>query len=194
MWLYIYISCPSPTMAFSVFKPENESDKKDTRGGFESDNLSATYNLRWASTIEFTKWLEEEQRTKCYELNLQKTDKGVRFSSKYRYVCGRRRTGGEKLYAKLNSGRVRKVDEPKIIGCPCTLIVKTYLNTETVLGYFTHEHSHPLGEENLKFTYIPPAARERMLDMLRQHVDIDYIVCHLIISIQKLTQSLCLCF
>lgn len=191
MLYHLYISLTAITMAFSVLKLDisnsrsstelnKDSDDHDSQdqGGFTYDKLSEVFTLQWPTMQDFTGWLEEEQRRNCYELNLQKKDKGTRFSCKFRYVCGRKRTGGEKMYTKLNPNRSRKVNEPKLIGCPCTLIVKTYPNTETVLGYFTHKHSHPLGEENLKFTYIPTAARERMQDMIRQHVDVDYIVSH----------------
>lgn len=155
---------------------DNQCSQDGGYGGFEYDKASETFNLQWSSIQEFSSWLENEQKSNCYELKLTYRKKGERFSYKHRYVCGRMKTGGAKAYAKQHPDWKRKIAEPKLIGCPCTLIVKTYPNTDIVLGYFLGTHSHPLGEENLKFVYISDSARDQMLSMIKQHVDIDYIV------------------
>jgi hypothetical protein len=57
--------------------------------------------------------------------------------------------------------RERKIESKRIDGgCPCYVQIKTYPDTDTVLGKYSVDHSHPTGKDNLKYIRIRVATRE----------------------------------
>ena len=49
----------------------------------------------------------------------------------------------------------RKIESKWIEGgCPCYVQIKTYPHTQTILGKYNRDHSHPTSEENLKYIWI----------------------------------------
>ncbi|KAJ7617817.1 hypothetical protein FB45DRAFT_1142717, partial [Roridomyces roridus] len=132
-------------------------------GSFQADSLDPTFSLRWDNITNFHNWLREEQERKCIELRLAKTfpesDGMPHYLRKYRYVCARKGTGGEKKYEKKYPERERKLPS-KRTGCECTLTVKEYPGTTTLLGAYKPDHNHEIFEKNLRFTHVPKEVRE----------------------------------
>ncbi|KAK7065058.1 hypothetical protein R3P38DRAFT_2430387, partial [Favolaschia claudopus] len=123
-------------------------------GSLEYDLNSPEYNFRWDSFADFELWRKEEERTKGIELRRVKTYAGPAsqvYDNRYRFVCSRKGTGGVKAYTKLRPDWTRK-RESKRTDCECVLIIKKYPGTSVILGNYTNEHNHSLGNENLRFT------------------------------------------
>ncbi|KAJ3506163.1 hypothetical protein NLJ89_g7021 [Agrocybe chaxingu] len=91
------------------------------------------------------------------------------WTSKLIFVCSRAPTGGKKNYKKKYD-RTRAVPGKKT-GCPCRLTVKTYPNTEQVLGMYSENHSHPTGNKNSRFTRLRKETRQEIEQLLRAGVD-----------------------
>ncbi|KAJ7154347.1 hypothetical protein C8R43DRAFT_885158 [Mycena crocata] len=85
------------------------------------------------------------------------------------YVCSRQGSGGHSAYRPKHNWD-RKIDS-KRTGCPCRLTVKTYPDTSEVLGYYKEDHSHVIGDENLKFTRLDVETREEIAKYLRMGVE-----------------------
>src|ERR1700722_3780658 len=64
----------------------------------------------------------------------------------------------------------------KRCGCTSRLIVKFYPNMEQVLGLYEATHSHPIGQDNARFTRLPEETRVRIAEMLRMGVTHEHIV------------------
>ena len=59
----------------------------------------------------------------------------------------------------------RKVASKQIEGrCPCSIQIKTYPHTNTVLGKYSPDHSHPTGKDNLKYIQIRVSTWELIED------------------------------
>ncbi|KAF8070245.1 hypothetical protein FPV67DRAFT_1392016, partial [Lyophyllum atratum] len=112
------------------------------------------YSASWPSWHDFELFLATEQSQKIIELRMvENTSSAERYQWKTRYVCSRSGTGGNKNYAKKNPAWSRKIPS-KRTDCPCSLTVKTYHNTKTVLGHYRCKHNHDLGSKNLCYTQI----------------------------------------
>jgi hypothetical protein len=115
------------------------------------------YNLEWESRADFNKWLTHEQAAIGVEIWVSKTrvSKTCELYSTYETLhCARNGTGGKKNYVK-KTARERKIDSKRIEGgCPCFIQIKSYPHTNTVLGKYHHDHSHPTGKDNLKYIQI----------------------------------------
>lgn len=150
---------------------------------YDSDIISA-YPLAWQSLEDMQMWLKGEEETKFIELRLKEKrpnlleEKG--WTERYVYVCARQGTGGKKQYQKKFPERGRKVPT-KRCGCDCRLIVRCYPNTLKVLGNYNAIHSHPIGNDNAKFTRLTTETRVQIAEMLRIGITHDQIVrmtCH----------------
>ncbi|KAK6996230.1 hypothetical protein R3P38DRAFT_2566036, partial [Favolaschia claudopus] len=97
------------------------------------------------------------------------------FGQQTRFVCSRKGTGGVKTYAKAHPEWKQKQESMRT-DCPCVLLVKTYPNVSTVLGNYTDEHNHDLGNQNLRFTRISKETREYIAGLLRLKVSPNHIV------------------
>ncbi|KAK6971284.1 hypothetical protein R3P38DRAFT_3242736 [Favolaschia claudopus] len=150
-------------------------------GSLQHDLSSLKYDLRWNSWREFLTWRDEEQvqkgiqfkRVKVYEYN-----SNPHFGQQTRFVCSRKGTGGVKNYTKAHPEWKQKQESMRT-DCPCVLLVKTYPNVSTVLGNYTDEHNHDLGNQNLRFTRISKETREYIAGLLRLKVSPNHIL-HLI--------------
>ena len=76
----------------------------------------------------------------------------------FRCMCNQ--LGGTKPYVKKTM-RKRKIESKWIEGgCPCLVEIKTYPHTDTILGKYNHDHSHPTDKDNLRYIWIWVATRE----------------------------------
>src|SRR5216684_6832525 len=121
------------------------------------------YDLKWESRAKFNKWLIYEQAAIGIKIRLSKT----RYSkNKSLYLtcetfhCACNGTGGKSHYMKRTTCE-RKIENKRIEGgCPCLVQIKTYPHTDTILGKYDHDHSHPTGKDNLKYIRIRASTRE----------------------------------
>jgi hypothetical protein len=104
------------------------------------------------------------------------------------YICARNFSGGKNNYTKKFSW-TRKIPM-KRIGCSCRLIVKTYPDTDEVLGHYTSEHSHEIGSKNARFTRLEKETREEIEQMLRLGVEPKKVVCSNMPFILKLNTDI----
>ncbi|KAF7372423.1 SWIM-type domain-containing protein [Mycena venus] len=145
-------------------------------GSFHHDLASGKYQKQWNSWHDFEAWLAAEQESHVLEFRLVNTYTGsFLYTRQLRYVCSRAGTGGQKEYIKLHPDWNRKRG-PKRTDCKCTLIIKQYPDTSTVLGNYSDVHNHDLGNANLPFTQIPKATREYIAGLLRMKVAPEHIL------------------
>ena len=151
--------------------------KASLQGSFQHDIASGKFNMQWLSMYDFEIWMQNEQKSKSIELKLHDSypSKQNSFLLRQRFVCGRNGTGGTKIYERKHPEWKRKIGK-KVVGCPCSLIVKTYPDTTCVLGKYTDEHTHMLGQANLKFTHLSTAVRAQIAELLRRGVEAQHIV------------------
>ena len=137
------------------------------------------YNLEWESRADFQTWLRHEQKALGIEIRIAKTR-----LSKVQQVyltcetfrCARNGCGGVKRYAKKTT-RERKIDTKRIDGgCPCYVQIKTYPDTDTILGKYEFNHSHETGKNNLKYIRIRVCTRELIESWVRYGVTNEEIV------------------
>lgn len=139
--------------------------------------------MEWPSLAAFRVWKAEVEKEQSIELLLTKRLwDGDCYEDKFYYVCGQHGTRGCKVYVKKNPQWNRKIPA-KRTGCPCKLIVKTYVGTDTVLGQYEKNHNHDIGNPNLRFTRISKDTRELIAGMLRSGVAPESIVCETISAI-----------
>ena len=128
-------------------------------GGITYNQEGNGYNLEWESRAEFERWLTNEQQALGIEIQRSKTwhskARGQHIYLTYEtFHCTRNQLGGVKPYVKKTAWK-RKIESKRIEGgCPCFVEIKTYPHTETILGKYNHDHSHPTGKDNLKYIWI----------------------------------------
>ncbi|KAJ7270576.1 hypothetical protein C8J57DRAFT_1065834 [Mycena rebaudengoi] len=145
------------------------------RGSFQHDLASSNFQKSWKNWADFQSWRAQEQQKLCIELRLIHTHARMpAYIRKLRYVCSRAGTGRVKEYTKLHPDWARKLPTKKT-DCECSLVVKQYPGTETILGAYSEEHNHPLGNANLRFTQIPEETREYIAGLLRLKVAPEHI-------------------
>lgn len=131
------------------------------------------------SIVSMEIWLRKEEESKFIELRLKETrlnkSRSDGWIKKLMYVCAHQGTGGSKKYKKKHPKQGRKVPS-KQCGCTSHLIVKCYPNTEQVLGLYEDEHSHPIGQDNARFTCLPEETHLQMAEMLRMGISHKQIV------------------
>ncbi len=133
-------------------------------GSITYDREEGGYNLEWESRADFNKWLTHEQAAIGIEIRLSKTRQGKGKTELYSkcktYCCTRNGTGGKSRYVKKTT-RDWKIESKRLEGgCPCFVQIKTYPRTNTILGKYNHNHSHPTGKDNLKYIRIRVVTRE----------------------------------
>ena len=130
-------------------------------GSMTYDREEGGYNLEWESRADFNEWLTHEQAAISIEIRLSKTQASKTrelYSTNETFHCARNGTGGKKNYVK-KTARETKIDSKRIEGgCPCYVQIKTYPHTNTVLGRYHHDHSHPTGKDNLRYIRIRVSA------------------------------------
>jgi hypothetical protein len=132
-------------------------------GSMTYDREENGYNLEWESRADFKDWLAHEQAAIGIEIRLSKTRRSRAqelYSTCETFRCARNGTGGKSHYVKKTT-RERKIESKRIEGgCPCYVQIKTYPYTDTILGKYSHDHSHPTGKDNLKYIRIRVATRD----------------------------------
>jgi hypothetical protein len=132
-------------------------------GSMTYDREKNGYNLEWESRADFNQWLTHEQAAIGIEIRVSKT-RHSRTHELYSMCetlrCARNGTGGKSRYVKKTT-RERKIDSKRIEGgCPCYVQIKTYPHTDTILGKYNPDHSHPTGKDNLMYIRIRVNTRE----------------------------------
>jgi len=133
--LVLSISSEEGPVSVSVFP---NMDEKLNRTGLPSTRLGGL--LRRRITIEFIK----------KKLKSAPLDRAPFWTTTQIYVCSRALSGGRSHYVKKHNWK--QAIPVKKSGCKCHLTVKFYPNTEEVLGMYTDEHSHKVGNKNSWFT------------------------------------------
>src|SRR5713226_8587743 len=65
----------------------------------------------------------------------------------------------------------RKIDSKWIEGrCPCSIQIKMYPHTDTILGRYNPDHSHPVGKDNLRYIRIRVSTRALIEDWVHYGV------------------------
>jgi hypothetical protein len=151
-------------------------------GSYEHDIADGEYTLKWNSLAEMQFWMRNKERKHTIEFVVKeprhnKNKKGHHWLVKYIYVCARQGSGRKSKYVPKHPDRVRNVPARRAEdGCPCHLTVKTYPDTTLVLGLYVAEHSHPIGDDNVVYTRIPPHARAEIERLLREGMRPDLVV------------------
>ena len=160
------MSLPVPSIADVPAMLDDAGPEEDPPkiGSMTYDREQNGFNLEWESRDDFSNWLWLEQKEMGIELRVSKVRKSqareLRYSSNETFSCTRNGTGGKKVYVKKTTCE-RKIDSKQIEGgCPCFVQIKTYPNTETILGKYNRNHSHPTGIDNLKYIWIRFNTRE----------------------------------
>ena len=121
------------------------------------------YNLEWESRGDFNNWLTHEQAALGIEIRVSKTRESKAnqlYSTCETLRCACNGTGGKSRYVKKTTCE-RKIDSKQIEGgCPCFIQIKTYPHTDTILGKYNLDHSHPTSKDNLKYIWIRVCTRE----------------------------------
>jgi hypothetical protein len=156
---------PLPTVVSVPAMPDEDYIDPATSsriGSMSYDREEGGYNLEWESRADFNDWLTHEQKEIGIEIRLSKTrrPKTQLYSICEIFRCARNGTGGKSRYVKKTT-RERKIESKRIEGgCPCLVQIKSYSHTNTILGKYNHDHSHPTGKDNLKYIRIRVNTRE----------------------------------
>ncbi|KAH9009639.1 hypothetical protein EDB84DRAFT_1245003, partial [Lactarius hengduanensis] len=130
-------------------------------GSITHDRKRGKMTLEWANEEDFLAWLAAEESDQTIELivsHVAHSDSPL-WRARRILKCSREWTGGHsKSGATAPEGRERKIPSKKT-GCRCRLTIKLYRHTETILGKYENEHDHPLGDENLRFTWLSDKTR-----------------------------------
>jgi hypothetical protein len=149
------------------------------RGGFDWDR-SHGYSLQWNTWQDFQIWLKAEQRDNGIEFvrkNVRKSESAAApsYLARHEFVCSRQGAGGTSKYVCKEPDRDRSIPS-KRSECPCRLSVKIYPHTAMVLGMYAVEHTHEIGNANLKFTRLSNDVRDQVADLVKLGVETDRIV------------------
>ena len=127
--------------------------------------------MEWAGLAEFEAWCREEELAYSIELIPSNTVHGKRlWTLKQTYVCSRQPSGGPSKYQKKFPEQQRKIGSKKT-GCRCSIIIKFYPHTPTILGRYVSEHDHEIGLANIAYTRMSRVAREKINYNLSQKID-----------------------
>jgi hypothetical protein len=156
------MSSPVPVVNALAVPDVADPATSSKTGSITYDREEGGYNLEWESRADFNDWLSHEQAAIGIEIRVAKTrySKSQLYSSCVTLRCARNGTGGKSHYVKKTT-RERKIESKRIEGgCPCFVQIKTYSHTNTILGKYNSDHSHPTGKDNLKYIRIRVCTRE----------------------------------
>jgi len=159
------------------------ADRARQQGSFEHDLASGNYTLHWKNKQDMEGWrLAEEERLTIEfiktKLKSAPPDRAPFWTTTQIYVCSRALSGGRSHYVRKHNWK-RAVPIKKS-GCKCRLTIKFYPNTEEVLGMYTDEHSHEVGNKNSRFTRLQVATRLE-IEHLRLGVEPRKVVCRFLV-------------
>ena len=145
--------------------PDPNSKSKSTCGDYKRDLASGEFKLQWNSHQELLIWLKKEQQKKMIELQHQMYHNNTNGTQVDYYSCAQDGTGGLKEYTKKFPERERKI--PSMwCSCPCRLLVKSYPDPNVLMGKYNEDHSHPIGNENARFTSVSKEMNLKIREML----------------------------
>ena len=156
---------PVPSIANIPAIPDDTGPDPDTidpavssrMGSMTYDWEENNYNLEWESRDNFIRWLTHKQAAIGIEIRLSRTchsKNNSLYSICETYCYAHNGTSGKKDYMKKIM-RERKIDGKWIEGgCPCSIQIKMYPHTNTILGRYNPDHFHPTGKDNLKYIRI----------------------------------------
>ncbi|KAJ6582642.1 hypothetical protein DFH09DRAFT_869560, partial [Mycena vulgaris] len=120
--------------------------------------------LCWASWDAMRAWMRAESRDQSIEFIKKEVPARhpsiTAWDETHVYICARQGSGGKSAYQQRNNW-TRKISS-KRTGCPCRLTIKTYPGTCQVLGFYKAEHSHAMGDENLKYMRLDAETRQEI--------------------------------
>ena len=119
------------------------------KGSMMYDRKKGRMTKEWANEEDLQAWLAAKESDNSIELIVSYI---VRSDSpdwrEWRVLrCSRKFTGRKKNYQNKHAWE-RKIPSKKT-GCPCTLTLKRYPETETILGKYKDQHDHTLSNDNL---------------------------------------------
>ena len=169
------------SLAYNVPREEARRAKRRVtslrQGSLAYDHEKGGMTLEWANDEKFQEWLAAEESDNAIELIVSNT-KYSADSQLWRerrvLRCSREFTGGKVNYQKKTQWE-RKILSKKT-GCQCCLIIKLYLETESILGKYEQQHNHPVGNDNLRFTRLSGKIRNLVMDMVYTGIDSQVIV------------------
>ncbi|KLO10303.1 hypothetical protein SCHPADRAFT_800198, partial [Schizopora paradoxa] len=125
------------------------------------------------SITDFTAWLEREKDEHSIELLLRNrtVSRTGAYTIKKHYICARNNKHDKKKAPRSSLAASNRKKSTKRTGCECALTIKTYPDTECVLGRYTSSHSHELGNANLRFTRLSESARAQIATLLRLGIE-----------------------
>ncbi len=148
-------------------------------GSITSDQKKDNMTLEWANEEEFLAWRAAEESDNTIELIVSKVMHSNSLIWQERRVlrCSREWTGGQLAQNKSGDTAKRDMKIPSNkTGCWCCLTIKLYWHTETILREYEREHSHPLRDENLRFTRLSDKTRNLVMDLVHIGVDTKVVV------------------
>ena len=160
-------SSPVPAVAGipAPIKTGSDPTALQLAGSITYDREENGYNLEWETRADFESWLTHEQQANGIEIrrSLTKLSKARRvYLTNETFRCTRNEIGGTKPYVK-KTARERKIESKRIKGgCPCYVKIKTYPDTNIVLGKYNFNHSHPTGKDNLMYIRNRVSTREQI--------------------------------
>ena len=118
-------------------------------GSITYDRKKAGMTHEWDNDQQFLAWLAAEESNKAIELIVSQVLKSDSLIWQEQRImkCSQEFMGGRKPYMHLTQSG-RKIPSKKT-GCRCSLIIKRYPHTETILERYIDEHDHMLGNKNL---------------------------------------------
>jgi hypothetical protein len=146
---------------------------------------SITYNwekgrmpLEWENEDKFLVWLAAEEHVQMIKLIVSVTEESdsPNWRARHMYRCLQEFSGGKQDRETVHEWD-QKIPSMKT-GCQCRLIIKKYLQTETILGKYDSRHNHPLGDENLRYLRLSHKIRSLVMDMIREGTDPEAIMSH----------------
>ncbi|KAJ7589141.1 hypothetical protein C8J56DRAFT_1164058 [Mycena floridula] len=167
--------CPNIPSMTSIPDSPPPSTKPVPESSYASDVDSGDYNMVWDNEAGFKEWLKLEESRKSIEFRVTHNNPGKTYNRSIRRVCARNGTGGASKYRPKFPEHQRKV-ESKRTGCGALLTIKTYNDTNIVLGKYVDQHDHPLGNDNVRFTRISKETREYIASLLRMHIEPAHIL------------------
>ena len=159
----------APTPGQDTELPDTETPAKYWRGSFDYDQVNGILPLEWPNLEAFDMWRWNEELAHSIELiksTINACGSQV-WTLRRIFMCSREDGRGHSKYVKKHLEQKQKIPSKKT-GCLCNIVIKSYLNTERILGCYESEHNHPIGIANVLFMCLSARAWRRMRDLVSQ--------------------------